>query len=217
MIKLTLVTLLACVVMVCSAHEGNKTSEESMKHWKSWHTKVKYPIYAESIMWGHLKNGDEKTKITGWVRFVQPGFNEPVQVSVNITARPPFTSEFLGVSHGLHIHEFGTVWSKNTTMRCGASGSHYNPTNMTHGLREDSVRHVGDLGNIDMSKEDGQFVTSFNDSQLHLVGFQTIVGRTVVLHEKIDDGGKTKDPMSALTGSAGARIACGDIVYSPKF
>ncbi|EPB74604.1 copper/zinc superoxide dismutase [Ancylostoma ceylanicum] len=45
--------------------------------------------------------------------------------------------------HGFHVHETGDLGNG-----CLASGPHYNPTNVVHGGPMDTVRHVGDLGNI---------------------------------------------------------------------
>ena len=42
-------------------------------------------------------------------------------------------------------------------------------------------------------------------------GRNDIVGRTVVIHERADDFGQTKNTESLTTGNAGGRIACGII------
>jgi len=206
--------LFICIVLALAV-----SADANEGHWKNLKTKVTYPIYAQSIIYGKVPNAESNSSfshITGTVRFVQNSFEEPVQVTVNITVKPPLSEKQLGMTHGFHIHEFGTMWSKNTTLRCGATGSHYNPKNVTHGFLNDDVRHVGDMGNVEWDVQ-GRIVKTFTDSYLHLAGFQTVVGRAVVLHEKSDDGGKTGAPLSATTGAAGSRIACGDIVFTPKF
>src|SRR5258708_37526083 len=38
--------------------------------------------------------------------------------------------------------------SANFSLGCNSTGTHFNPTNVTHGDRTDLIRHVGDLGNI---------------------------------------------------------------------
>jgi len=46
---------------------------------------------------------------------------------------------------------------------------------------------------------------------LSLTGDESIINRSVVVHERIDDGGVGTDPSSIKTGNAGAKIACGTI------
>ena len=60
---------------------------------------------------------------------------------------------------------------------------------MNHGGVNSEVRHVGDFGNI-MAEEDGVAkinfeVTNFPD----MAGPKSIIGRTLVIHEKEDDLG----------------------------
>lgn len=47
-------------------------------------------------------------------------------------------------NHGLHIDQNG-----NINLGCVNSGLHYNPSNELHGDVNATIRHVGDLGNID--------------------------------------------------------------------
>lgn len=85
-----------------------------------------------------------------------------------------------------------------------------NPHNKTHGAPEDSERHVGDLGNF---KTDGQGngKGSIKDSLVKLIGPQSVLGRTVVVHSGTDDLGKGGNEESKKTGNAGTRPACGVI------
>jgi Cu-Zn family superoxide dismutase len=200
-------SLLVLCLSICAVY-GN--------HWKNNKSKRVFPIYARSVMFGHVWNEATKnfSTICGHVDFIQSAFEKPVEVMVNLTVKPAFD---IGLKHGIHIHEFGTLWSKNTTTKCAATGAHFNPRNTTHGWRVSDTRHVGDLGNINYSAESGKILATFTDSWIHLSGFESIVGRSVVLHEKKDDGGLGGTPLSLTSGSSGARIACGDIVYSEKF
>lgn len=102
-----------------------------------------------------------------------------------------------------------------------------NPFGTDHGAPEDSVRHVGDLGNI---KTDGQGNAkgSVTDSHIKLIGEHSVLGvstyicvpaakvlillqRTLVTHAGTDDLGKGGHAESKKTGNAGARPACGVI------
>lgn len=81
---------------------------------------------------------------------------------------------------------------------------------LEHGGPTDQIRHVGDLGNI-VASENGVAETKVHDSVITLTGLRSIVGRGVVVHEKIDDLGRGGHPDSKKTGNAGGRVACGVI------
>jgi Cu-Zn family superoxide dismutase len=98
--------------------------------------------------------------------------------------------------HGVHIHEKGDCSDPKAT----SAGGHYNPAaGAHHGGLNTSVRHGGDLGNmqVDSSGKGSLDVTVPGLS----VG--EVVGKAVVVHEKLDD--LQTDP----AGNSGARIACG--------
>jgi Cu-Zn family superoxide dismutase len=123
----------------------------------------------------------------------------------------------------MHIHEFG-----DNTNGCTSAGPHFNPFGKTHGAPSDENRHVGDLGNI---KTDDRGVAKgrIEDLLVKLIGPQSVVGvsitlsglgrlalrltdglqRTVVVHSGTDDLGKGGHELSATTGNAGLRPACG--------
>lgn len=108
---------------------------------------------------------------------------------------------------GFHIHEFG-----DTTNGCTSAGAHYNPDNNEHAGPQDQKRHIGDLGNI-VGSSGNVAKISIKDSVIQLTGPRSIIGRTVVLHEKEDDLGRGSNAESKKTGNAGGRVACGVIGY----
>ena len=92
-------------------------------------------------------------------------------------------------------------------LACVSTGDHWNPLNTTHG------DHLGDMGNVVMTPVNGRILAEVTSDRLQLAGEYSIIGRSVVLHEKKDDSGKGNVPASLLNGNAGKRIACGNIAY----
>jgi len=133
------------------------------------------------------------------VTFEQSSESSPTTISWDISGNDP------SAERGFHIHQFGD----NTNGGLSA-GPHYNPHGKTHGAPTDSERHVGDLGNF---KTDGQGNAkgSTTDSLIKLIGEQSILGRTIVIHGGTDDLGKGGNEESKKTGNAGPRPACGVI------
>lgn len=103
-----------------------------------------------------------------------------------------------GAAHGFHIHTFGDTTKDDGT----SAGGHYNPEDVDHGLPTAEVRHVGDLGNIEV----GDDQTAEYDQTSELISLPHVVGRSVVIHADPDDGGQP-------TGNAGKRLAQGVLGY----
>ncbi|KAF9961170.1 Superoxide dismutase [Cu-Zn] [Mortierella alpina] len=136
--------------------------------------------------------------VSGTIHFTQESESSPVHVKAELAGLAPG-------KHGFHIHEFG-----DNTNGCMSAGGHFNPHGLTHGAPTAQVRHAGDLGNVTVGA-DGKATLDTTDSQLKLIGPHSIIGRTVVVHEGEDDLGLGGHELSATTGNAGGRLACGVI------
>jgi Cu-Zn family superoxide dismutase len=101
--------------------------------------------------------------------------------------------------HGFHVHEFG-VWSEDGM----ASGGHFNPAMTKHGAPDATPRHVGDLGNIEANENGHATIDDVPFESLKFHGAASILGRGLVVHEKVDDFGQP-------VGNAGGRLAVGVI------
>src|SRR5690606_13685745 len=129
--------------------------------------------------------------VLGRLRFTS--INDAVRGEGEITGLPPG-------SHGFHVHEFGDCSAPDAS----SAGGHCNPTGQHHGPPDDSLRHGGDLGNIDAG-QDSTASVNIADSILALSGPNSIGGKAVVVHADADD------LESQPSRNAGARLACGVI------
>ncbi|RUS83892.1 hypothetical protein EGW08_008373 [Elysia chlorotica] len=139
-----------------------------------------------------------QTTVSGTLTFTQEDSAKKTKVSGQVTGLTPG-------EHGFHIHEFGDY-----TNGCMSAGSHFNPFGKSHGGPDSAERHAGDLGNI-TAGDDGVANVDISDAQIPLIGSNSIIGRSLVVHEKKDDLGQGGDEESKKTGNAGPRLACGVI------
>jgi len=147
--------------------------------------------------------------VNGVVKFSQDNADAPTTIKGEI-------SGLTQGHHGFHVHQYG-----DTTNGCISAGPHFNPTSMTHGGPNDDIRHAGDLGNV-VAGADGIAKFEFTDKCIKLVGDNSVVGRSLVVHANEDDlalhltgrGQGDKKEESLKTGNAGARVACGVIGQS---
>src|SRR6266481_3673990 len=130
------------------------------------------------------------SQVTGMVTFTKVG--DEVQVVADIQNLKPG-------KHGFHIHEKGDCSAADAM----SAGAHFNPTHQHHDGPTGTARHVGDFGNVEADTS-GKGHLEWK-GKLDLSGPNSIIGKSVIVHEKEDD--LKTDP----AGNSGARFACGVI------
>jgi Cu-Zn family superoxide dismutase len=104
-------------------------------------------------------------------------------------------------THGLHLHEKGDCSAPDAT----SAGGHFNAAGNPHAGPADKAHHNGDLGNIEIGADGKGHLEITSDMLTVKPGPNSVVGKSVVFHEKADDL-KTQP-----TGNAGGRFGCGVI------
>jgi Cu-Zn family superoxide dismutase len=138
-----------------------------------------------------------KSGVTGTIMFEMVANH--VHVSGKISGLAPG-------KHGFHVHQFGDITDE---AKGESAGGHFNPHKTQHGAPDARTRHVGDLGNVEANAE-GVAVIDENDPMIKLIGSNSIVGRSLVVHA-------APDTFVQPTGNAGGRVAVGVIGWAnPK-
>ena len=149
------------------------------------------------------KSSFNKANISGEVTFTQ--YSYFTEVVFNLSGFQPHKT------HAVHIHRYGDL-----TKGCASTCDHYNPFGNMHGSIAlfGPERHVGDLCNNITSDSSGKVLFAYRDNLVRVQGPTSILGRSVVIHEREDDLGRyryentKRGQDSRTTGNAGARIAC---------
>jgi len=74
---------------------------------------------------------------------------------------------------------------------------------------------VGDLGNIDVNA-DGKAIIKISDRMVKLIGPLSVIGRSVCIAKRQDDGGKGGHESSLRNGNAGEIVAAGVVGILPS-
>ncbi len=147
--------------------------------------------------------------VTSAVAHLQPTAGNKVRGSVEfkkLTKGIQITATFSGFApdsqHGFHIHEIGDCSAPDAT----SAGGHFSSQGIMHSGPEGKrgERHEGDLGNL-VADGDGNAKYERVDMIIALLGRQSILGRSIIVHADVDD------LETQPTGNAGPRMACGVI------
>jgi Cu-Zn family superoxide dismutase len=147
----------------------------------------------------------DSKKVRGTVKFHQCKIiDDYVWVYFDLYDLPPNST------HAIHIHKFG-----DKSNGCTSLGPHWNPFNKDHGsIFIDSInRHAGDLVNNFTTDSSGAYTGYYKDNLIRTKGIYSILGRSVVIHDGVDDLGLNSDSESKSTGNAGGRRSCAIIGY----
>lgn len=110
--------------------------------------------------------------------------------------------------HGFHVHEKGECApgpdAAGKTIAFGAAGPHFDPSKTGQHAGPEHDGHAGDLPNV-KAGADGRGQVTFTSRHLGLTGASSVIGRTLVVHEKADDY------QSNPAGNSGGRVLCGVI------
>ncbi|TFK30093.1 hypothetical protein FA15DRAFT_752206 [Coprinopsis marcescibilis] len=182
-----------------SPHQGGSHYGTHMPHKPIKRANAILRIFEE----GEIQGGASNAVVT----FTQEQEHGPVSVRAQIMG--------LGLGpnslRGWHVHESGDL-----TNGCGSAGLHFNPQGQNHGAPWDPERHVGDLGNMQTDENGDAFIVDevIND-RMSLNGYNSIIGRVVIVHLGTDDLGLGGKPDSLTVGASGPRLACGIVGILP--
>lgn len=190
--KTIICTIVLCA-FACLAHAQQDSKTEEQSEAKSESPVTTTAQAHEITMASAQLEPKSGSKVTGFVSFVKVG--DELRVAGLIQNLTPG-------KHGLHIHDKGDCSASDAA----SAGAHFNPTHQHHGGPTTAEHHAGDLGNIEADTS-GKAVLSLT-AKLELSGQDSIIGKSVVVHEKEDD--LKSDP----AGNSGARVACGVIKAS---
>ncbi|AWP05545.1 putative extracellular superoxide dismutase [Scophthalmus maximus] len=131
-------------------------------------------------------------KVYGLVLFRQDHPHGKLEILFRLNGFPKDVSP--EPQRAVHIHQYG-----DPSQECNSTGGHYNPHSEHH------PNHPGDFGNF--KPQEGKIYTLI-ESEATLFGGLSVIGRAVVVHEKMDDLGLGGDAGSLLHGNAGRRLGC---------
>ncbi|XP_030644091.1 extracellular superoxide dismutase [Cu-Zn] [Chanos chanos] len=188
--------LLVAILFSLHVHLGDQRSTQAHP---PEHQEFGGSLYATCKMRPNSQLTPGMPRIYGQVLFKQEGASKKLRVSFRLHGFQDSDVQ----PRAIHIHQYGDL-----SEGCTSTGGHYNPFGVNH------PNHPGDFGNF--IPRNGKIRQSL-DSSATLYGGLSVLGRSVVVHEKEDDLGLGGDAGSLLHGNAGGRLACCVIgISTPK-
>lgn len=148
--------------------------------------------YATCEVKPSAKLEDGKPLVRGHVLFRQAFPQGKLEVIFHLDGFPTDNNQS---SRAIHIHQYGDI-----SDGCDSAGGHYNPFKVNH------PRHPGDFGNF--NPKEGKIKKYKSNLTASLFGPYSVIGRSVVIHEKEDDMGRGNNKASLENGNSGKRLAC---------
>mmetsp|Transcript_33105 Transcript_33105/g.47889 ORF Transcript_33105/g.47889 Transcript_33105/m.47889 type:complete len:192 (-) Transcript_33105:647-1222(-) len=161
---------------------------------------------------------DDSSNISGILRLSQRSLGSPTIIEGEIKGLSPG-------KHAISIHCYGDL----STARGSGIGKIYNPFRRCHGDPQDAEdkRMVGDLGNLEVAPPSGCESENENDCDqnknrtlikvwmedqlVRLTGPHSVIGRSIVIYNGEDDGGRGDHDLTLINGNCGEIIAAGVI------
>ena len=123
----------------------------------------------------------------------------------------PNVSDYRSSLFGMSINE--GAWNPNVRSRtpndCSNTAPHFNPTKVDHGSMNEDDSHHGDLKSLERKGRfpDAYYEQTADNFNISLTDWNSVIGRTLVIHESRDDEGLGED-RSIIDGNMGRAIAC---------
>lgn len=147
--------------------------------------------YVEAEVRWPSPDSAQKGDFRGHVRIRQTSSRDPAYYCVSLEGLRPNTL------HGFHIHTNPVTSWDDLHTSCASCGGHFNPTDQEHGSvlnQLPHMRHAGDLINNVKADGFGRVCVNFWDDMAVLIPSRerpyTIIGKSLVVHEGIDDLGR---------------------------
>lgn len=150
---------------------------------------------------------DPLVSVYGLIIFTQTSPNDAVVININLFGFNATDDQFL---HGLQIHASG-----NVSKHCQFIGPIFNPFDKLHGPPFSFDRKVGDLGNVGENFY-GQVQVTLIDRMISLAPYasNSILGKSLAVHQYLDDYGQGNGRNSIINGNVGQPLACCQIMGS---